>query len=141
MLDCGQSLNPAVDIGQIEGGFVMGLGYFMQEKVMYDAQTADLISIGTWEYKPPNVQDIPSLLNVTLMRNKFNTQGILGSKAVGEPPYILANSVYFAVKMAVASARADAGHGDEYTTLDVPTTIDVRQLGCLVTPNRFVMPQ
>ncbi|KAJ1392775.1 molybdopterin binding aldehyde oxidase/xanthine dehydrogenase, partial [Ochromonadaceae sp. CCMP2298] len=96
--DCGQSLNPAIDCGQIEGALVMGLGYFLTEK-------GQLLTSGTWEYKPPLAQEVPALLTLTLLKNVYNKEGILGSKAVGEPPYIVANSVYFAVKDAVLSAR------------------------------------
>ena len=138
--DCGQSLNPAVDIGQIEGALVMGLGYFLTERVQYDTETAQLLTNGTWEYKPPLAQDIPGVLNVTLLKNKFNESGVLGSKAVGEPPYVIANSVYFALKMALTSARVDAGAGAGFFDLEVPATIDVRQQAALVRPSRFVMP-
>lgn len=136
--DCGQSLNPSVDIGQIEGALVMGLGYFLTERVQYDDQ-AQLQSIGSWEYKPFMAPDAPAVLNVTLLKNMYNQSGILGSKGVGEPPYIISSSVYFALKMAIYSARADAGE-DGYFSLDVPATVDQRQLACLVNPTRFVLP-
>lgn len=160
--DCGQSLNPAVDIGQIEGALVMALGYYLTERVEYNKTNGQLLTAGTWEYKPPLAQDIPGLINITLLKNKYNQSGILGSKAVGEPPYIVSNSVYFALKMAINSARKDAlpyqpntsnsssssssNNSNATTTttvhfaLDVPATVDQRQLSCLVTPNRFVMP-
>lgn len=138
--DCGQSLNPAVDVGQIEGALVMGLGYFLTERVEYDETNGQLLTNGTWEYKPPMAQDIPGVLNVTLLRNKYNESGILGSKAVGEPPYVVANSVYFALKMAVTSSRVDAGAGAGHFDMEVPATVDVRQQACLVSPGRFVMP-
>lgn len=128
--DCGVSLNPAVDIGQIEGGLVMGLGYFLQEHVQYDSKTADLDTIGTWEYKPPNAQDVPSVFNVTLLPNLYNKDGILGSKATGEPPYILANSIYFATKMAIDSSRNYATR-QSYQQLACPLTVDIRQQACM----------
>ena len=138
--DCGQSLNPAVDIGQIEGALVSGLGYFLTERVQYDTDNGQLLTNGTWEYKPPLAQDVPATLNVTLLKNKYNVSGILGSKAVGEPPYVVANSVYFALKMAIASARLDAGAGSGHFDMEVPATVEVRQQACLVTPSRFIMP-
>eukprot|EP00595_Chromulina_sp_UTEXLB2642_P001383 CAMPEP_0196762962 /NCGR_PEP_ID=MMETSP1095-20130614/3124_1 /TAXON_ID=96789 ORGANISM="Chromulina nebulosa, Strain UTEXLB2642" /NCGR_SAMPLE_ID=MMETSP1095 /ASSEMBLY_ACC=CAM_ASM_000446 /LENGTH=826 /DNA_ID=CAMNT_0042115135 /DNA_START=1752 /DNA_END=4232 /DNA_ORIENTATION=+ len=137
--DCGQSLNPAVDIGQIEGGFVMGLGYFLTEAVNYDTSNGYLKSVGTWEYKPPLSSDIPSKFSITFLKNVYNNSGILGSKAVGEPPYIISNSIYFALKMAIKSARSDAGI-NKYFELDVPSTIDIRQQASLVTRNRLVLP-
>jgi len=165
--DCGQSLNPVIDIGQIEGAVVMALGYFLTERMSYDSSSAALLTTGTWDYKPPLLQDIPGIINITLLKNKYNISGILGSKAVGEPPYIVSNSIYFALKMAIRSARMDAfsskkyqmtsistttcnnnhdgiGGGDVVVSdvfeLDVPATIDTRHLSCLVTSDRFVMP-
>jgi len=136
--DCGRSLNQAVDIGQIEGGFIMGLGYLTSERVEFD-DNGLLQSIGSWEYKPPLAQDIPSIFNVTLLAKAANKQGILRSKAVGEPSLVLSHSIYFALKNAILSARADAGV-TEYFDVDAPMTIDVRQLSSLVVPNRFMMP-
>lgn len=137
--DCGQSLNPAIDIGQIEGGIVMGLGYFVSERVEWDSNTGIISTPGTWEYKPPLLQDIPRVLNITLLKNDYNTEGILGSKATAEPPFMAANSFFFAIKMAIAAARADAGV-NEFLEMDAPATIDVRQRASLVNPHRFVMP-
>jgi xanthine dehydrogenase/oxidase len=144
--DCGISLNPALDIGQIEGGFIMGLGYFLQESVEYD-ELGNLISNGTWEYKPPLASDIPSVFNVTLLANTPNPSGILRSKAVGEPPCVISNSVYFATKSAIASARRDSPKSWDASTatatdfeLPVPSTIDVRHLACQCIPSRYVMP-
>lgn len=136
--DCGKSLNPAVDIGQIEGAYMMGLGYFLTERVSYDSSGL-LESAGTWEYKPPMVQEVPSVFNVTLLKKSPNKSGILGSKAVGEPPYVLANSVYFATKQAIMAARKDAGVNG-FVSLDANLTVDVRQKSSLVNPKRFLLP-
>lgn len=136
--DCGKSLNPAVDIGQIEGAYMMGLGYFLTERVSYDSNGV-LQSAGTWEYKPPMIQEVPSVFNVTLLKKSPNKNGILGSKAVGEPPYVLANSVYFATKQAIMAARKDAGVSG-FVSLDANLTVDVRQRASLVDPQRFVLP-
>ena len=61
LFDCGISMNPAVDIGQIEGAFIQGLGYMTTEELPYDTvyNPGQPIAIGTWEYKPPEVLDIP----------------------------------------------------------------------------------
>lgn len=101
--------------------------------------SSTLLTTGTWEYKPPTAQDVPSAMKVTLLKNMNNKNGILGSKAVGEPPNIVANSIYFAMRMAIRAARADAGVSGHFQ-LDVPSTVDVRQQACLVNPSRFVMP-
>jgi xanthine dehydrogenase/oxidase len=93
--DCGQSLNPIVDIGQIEGAFVQGIGFFLTEETIFDPNTGRVVNNGTWDYKPPASQDIPIDLRVTLLPNLPNSAGILRSKGSGEPPYILAASVKF----------------------------------------------
>jgi xanthine dehydrogenase molybdopterin-binding subunit B len=87
-------MNPAVDMGQIIGGFVMGMGnirlnYFIDcfkgyhtvEQVIYDTNSisGDLITNSTWEYKVPSHKDIPINFNVTLLKNSFNPLGVLGN--------------------------------------------------------------
>jgi xanthine dehydrogenase/oxidase len=85
------------------------------------------------------VQEVPSVFNVTLLAKTPNKAGVMGSKAVGEPPYVLANSVYFATKHAIMAARKDAGVTG-FVSLDGNLTVDVRQRACLVAPDRFVLP-
>jgi xanthine dehydrogenase/oxidase len=116
----------------------MGLGYFLTEHVVYDAD-GSLLTNGSFEYKLPQVKEIPAVFNVTLLDNIYNKDGILGSKATGEPCMVISNSIYFAVKMAIASARVDAGDAS-YFNLNVPSVVDVRQQACLVSPSRFVLP-
>jgi xanthine dehydrogenase/oxidase len=120
--DCGEQLNAYIDVGQIEGGFIMGLGYFLTEKVVFD-QTGALKSVGTWEYKPPGMLDIPREFNVRLLSNVGNNAegNVLRSKAVGEPPMVSSMSVWFAVREAVLAA---GGSMD----LMCPATIDERLL-------------
>ena len=138
--DCGISMNPSIDIGQIEGAYVMGLGYFLTESVKHESD-GTLFTNGTWEYKPPMIADIPSVFNVTLLKDAPNDAGILRSKATGEPPYIITNSVYFATKMAISSARKDVSGENVSFDLPVPATVELRQLACLPnSPHRFLMP-
>ncbi|KDO20485.1 hypothetical protein SPRG_14003 [Saprolegnia parasitica CBS 223.65] len=132
MYDCGVSLNPAIDIGQIEGALVMALGFFFQEEVLYDPHGV-LLSSGTWEYKIPSTKDIPQQLHVTLLDKSENEQGIMSSKAVGEPPFQLANSIYFAIKDAIAHSRDERGL-HEFFQLDLPATVKRRQQAANVTP-------
>ena len=108
-------LNPAVDIGQIEGGFLQGLGQVLCEDVIYDTASARLLTRSTWDYHPPSSQDIPLSLNVTLLPNSPNTapQTVLGSKASAEPPVMLCNSVFFAVKVRQQSSTTGAGDRDK----------------------------
>jgi len=134
--DCGQSLNPDIDVGQIEGAFIMGVGYFFTEQTVYDDTTAKFLSTGTWNYKPPFPLDIPQTFNVTLLADAPNPVGILRSKATGEPPYSLANSVYFAVRHALAAARTDAGLSGWFE-MPVPATVDEIGINGGVDPSKF----
>ncbi|XP_019856500.1 PREDICTED: xanthine dehydrogenase/oxidase-like [Amphimedon queenslandica] len=137
LYDCGQSINPEIDIGQVEGAFVMGLGYFLTEKVIYDTDTGALLTHNTWEYKPPTTKDIPIDFRIELLKNAPNPTGVLGSKAVGEPPLCMSSAALYAVKRAIESARHDAGE-DQPFTLSAPATVEVTQQACLVDSSKFV---
>lgn len=102
--DCGKSLNPGIDIGQVEGAFVQGIGYLFEETIISDE--GKLVSDGTWEYKIPSYDTIPRELNVELLHSSGNSKGILSSKASGEPPLLLAFSVHAAIRHAVRAARS-----------------------------------
>ena len=100
--DVGQSLNPAIDIGQIEGGFVQGLGYLTCEELVWDQQGA-LRTHAPSTYKIPTAGDIPEIFNVALLNRPNHEPTIYRSKAVGEPPLMLALSAWFAIADAVSS--------------------------------------
>ncbi|MEB4593223.1 xanthine dehydrogenase molybdopterin binding subunit [Candidatus Thiothrix sp. Deng01] len=101
--DVGQSLNPALDIGQIEGGFIQGMGWLTTEELWWDAK-GRLRTHAPSTYKIPVAGDIPPVFHVKLLENNANVeQTIYRSKAVGEPPLMLAMSVFFALRDAVAS--------------------------------------
>lgn len=68
--DVGASVNPAVDVGQVEGAFVMSLGLFLTEELKYNPETGMLLTQDTWEYKPPGGHDIPEDFRVTFFRGK-----------------------------------------------------------------------
>lgn len=78
--DTGNSLSPAIDMGQVEGAYVFGLGYWTTEKIVHDENNGKLLSSGTCEYKPPGVKDIPEDFRVTLLNNAPNPNGVLRSK-------------------------------------------------------------
>lgn len=136
--DGGISLNPDVDIGQIEGGFIQALGHHLTEEILHDTKTGQLVTNGTWNYHPPISADIPIKFNVTLLPNTPNTQAgnVLGSKATAEPPLMMANSVFLAAKDAIYSARADNGTTGWFQ-LDTPATPLRVQQACLVTPKNL----
>ena len=101
--DCGTSLNPAIDRGQIEGGFVQGLGWLTTEELVWD-KAGRLKTHAPSTYKIPVASDRPRIFNVDLLENSPNAKATIHrSKAVGEPPLMLAISVLHALSDAVAS--------------------------------------
>jgi len=100
--DCGQSLNPAIDLGQVEGGFIQGMGWLTAEELWWDQQ-GQLKTHAPSTYKIPVCSDLPADFRVELLQSGKNTEDtIYRSKAVGEPPLMLALSVFYAIKDAVA---------------------------------------
>ncbi|XP_066389178.1 indole-3-acetaldehyde oxidase-like isoform X3 [Miscanthus floridulus] len=127
--DCGQSLNPAVDLGQVEGAFVQGIGYFMNEEYVTNSDGL-LISDGTWTYKIPTVDTIPKQFNVKLLNSGFHKKRVLSSKASGEPPLLLAASVHCATREAIRAARNEPhcsgfGPSPSHFDLEVPAIMPV----------------
>ncbi|MCQ4259127.1 xanthine dehydrogenase molybdopterin binding subunit [Stutzerimonas stutzeri] len=101
--DVGASLNPAIDIGQVEGGFVQGMGWLTMEELVWNDK-GKLMTSGPASYKVPAVADMPLDLRVKLVENRKNPEDtVFHSKAVGEPPFMLGISVWCAIKDAVAS--------------------------------------
>ncbi len=116
--DCGASLNPAIDIGQIEGGFVQGQGWLTSEELVWDKQ-GHLLTHGPSTYKIPGSRDVAPTFNVHILEDMPNpVPTIFRSKAVGEPPLLLAISVWLAIRDAV-SRVADHRHTPR---LDAPAT-------------------
>lgn len=110
--DTGESMSPSIDIGQIEGGFVMGMGIWLTENLVYDPKTAELLTDRSWNYKPPGAKDIPVDFRVKLVQKKPNPCFVLRSKAVGEPPVTMGVVVSFALRHAIDAARRDNGFKD-----------------------------
>ena len=116
--DCGKSLNPALDLGQIEGAFVQGMGWLTTEELWWD-ESGRLKTHGPSTYKIPGSRDVPPRFNVRLLSDAPNKEAtVFRSKAVGEPPLMLAISVWLAVRDAIASL-ADYKLSP---VLDAPTT-------------------
>ncbi|TXG73327.1 hypothetical protein EZV62_001906 [Acer yangbiense] len=136
ILDLGYSLNPAIDIGQIEGAFVQGLGWVALEELKWgDADhkwvpPGCLLTCGPGNYKIPSLNDVPFKFHVSLLKGHPNVTAIHSSKAVGEPPFFLASAAFFAIKDAIIAARAEAGH-NEWFPLDNPATPERIRMACL----------
>ena len=133
--DCGKSQNPAVDIGQIEGAFMQGVGYVMYEEVVHQPdgpRKGVLVTNNTWTYKPPAVTSVPRLLNVDLYPcPDKDTNPLSSSKEVGEPPMALAGTVFFAIKHAIIAARRDQGDAG-WIEFEAPATVTRVRQACVV---------
>lgn len=140
LYDCGKSINPVVDLGQVEGAFVQGLGFFLMEEALI-ASDGVLQSPGTWDYKPPLLPDMPSEWKVSLLENGNFDKGFLSSKASGEPPLILSTSAMMAVRRAVVAARTELfGVGAEAINnfrLDAPATPERIHRACAASMGRL----
>jgi xanthine dehydrogenase large subunit len=102
LYDAGRSLNPAIDIGQVEGGFIQGMGWLTTEQLCWNSE-GKLTTHAPSTYKIPSVSDCPEHFHMRLYDNSNITDSIHRSKAVGEPPLLLPFSVFFAIRDAVAS--------------------------------------
>lgn len=133
IMDVGKSLNPGIDIGQIEGAFAQGMGLTTMEEVVVDDRNTrtpgKIFTRGPSTYKIPGFKDIPLQLNVHLYPNSSNDGTIYSSKGIGEPPLFLGSSVYFAIKDAISTFRKESGQSD-YFELESPATCEKIVLAC-----------
>ncbi len=115
--DVGDSLNKNIDLGQVCGAFIQGVGWVTTEEIKWD-DSGRLLTCSPDTYKIPTVQDIPGIFNVRLLENAANPDTIRKSKAVGEPPLMLAFSVWMALRYAVSAIGKHAFDPD----LSIPAT-------------------
>jgi xanthine dehydrogenase large subunit len=118
--DVGDSIAPLIDLGQIEGGFVQGLGWLTLEELLWDAQ-GRVATAGASTYKLPSWPEMPEVFNVAFLERAAEPGVVFGSKAVGEPPLMLAFSVREAIREAIA-AFGDGGGIGGIVNLDSPAT-------------------
>ena len=137
VFDVGRSINPAIDIGQIEGGFVQGMGWTTTEELVWGdnehpwiKEKGKLYSTAL-RYKIPNVFQIPKDFRVTLIRNAGcpKTPLVYRSKAIGEPPFCLGTSVFWAIKDAIYARRKESG-ALGWTRMDSPCTPERVRMAC-----------
>ncbi|MSP16960.1 MAG: xanthine dehydrogenase molybdopterin binding subunit [Myxococcales bacterium] len=131
LMDLGRPVNEPLDLGQVSGAFIQGMGWVTTEKLFYDRKGA-LLSHAPSTYKIPNVQDTPRDFRIRLLGNEENRANVRGTKAAGEPPLLLALSVWTAIGDAVAQSPERDG---AWPQLEVPAT----QEECLraLAPARF----
>ncbi|MFE0641927.1 xanthine dehydrogenase molybdopterin binding subunit [Streptomyces sp. NPDC058877] len=124
--DVGDSLSPMIDIGQVEGGFVQGAGWLTLEDLRWDtgdgAHRGRLLTQGASTYKLPSFSEMPEEFHVTLLEDAAEEGAVYGSKAVGEPPLMLALSVREALRQAVA-AFGPTGVGVELASPATPEAV------------------
>ena len=120
--DCGKSLNPLLDVGQAEGGFLFGVGYYMMEDLIYSDE-GRLITGNVSGYKIPSCGDVPMEWDIELLNYRPEGKGIHNSKGIGESNIQLGLSVYFAAKEAVRAARKEAGMSPEFQ-LGFPASVN-----------------
>jgi xanthine dehydrogenase large subunit len=128
LIDIGRSINPGVDRGQVIGGFIQGMGWVTTESLIYDAK-GNLLSHSPTTYKIPAITDVPEMFNVATFDNNDNVRNVYRSKAVGEPPLMLAIAVWAAAKNALAYIGPSAS-----AALQLPATGE-EMLRCLTLSN------
>lgn len=115
--DTGKSVNPGIDIGQVEGGYIQGMGWVTSEECRYDSK-GNLLNHSPDTYKIPTIDDIPAEFIVDLLPEAPNPDTIHNSKAVGEPPFMLAFSVWLAIKDAISAV----GNHQYEPDFEIPAT-------------------
>jgi len=146
LMDVGKSINPAIDIGQIEGAFTQGFGWLTIEELLWGnkkypwIKEGQLFTRGPGTYKIPAFNDVPVDFRVHLA-NTTNQYAVHSSKAVGEPPFFLGSAVFFAIKEAINAARKDNGLQDTYYPLDAPATSERIRMACGDQFVRLVVPE
>jgi xanthine dehydrogenase/oxidase len=129
--DVGNSINPAIDYGQIEGAFIQGQGLFTIEESLW-TRSGQLFTRGPGTYKIPGFSDIPQIFNASMLRNDNDgkpltwnhLRTVQSSKGIGEPPLFLGSTVFFALREAVKAAREMNGKGVKGWALDSPATAE-----------------
>lgn len=128
VMDLGTSINPAVDIGQIEGAFMQGYGLYTMEEILF-LNSGKQHTVGPSNYKIPTVNDIPREFNVSLLTGAPNPRAVCSSKAVGEPPLFMASAVFFAIKEAIIASRKTKNLGAEFE-FNIPATSARIRMAC-----------
>ncbi|XP_044731678.1 xanthine dehydrogenase-like [Chrysoperla carnea] len=139
--DVGESLSPLVDVGQIEGAFIMGLGYWLHEDMKYDENTGQLLNVRSLKYHPPGLKDIPIDWRIQFRQKSASDEGgVLRSKATGEPALCMSVSVAYAIRHALAAARKESDpNSDPWVRIYGPTTQSEILLSSLPNHSQYVL--
>ncbi|XP_045773781.1 xanthine dehydrogenase 1-like [Maniola jurtina] len=136
--DTGRSVNPEIDVGQVEGAFIMGTGYWTHEHLVYDPDTGELLTNRTWDYWVPQARDIPQDFRIYFRKRSFSTELILGAKGTGEPATCMGIVVAFALRAAIAALRLESGiPKTQWFPIDGPFTVDKIGVACAVNTDDF----
>ena len=136
MVDLGTSINPAIDIGQVEGAFLQGLGWLTTEELVYGDRQHKWVrpgwnkTNGPGNYKIPTMDDVPREWNVKIRKGDKNRGVVHGSKGVGEPPLFLGASTIFAIRNAIMQARKSQGKESKWLEIDAPFTKERIRMAC-----------
>ncbi|XP_075977357.1 xanthine dehydrogenase-like [Anticarsia gemmatalis] len=135
--DVGKSVSPEIDVGQVQGAFIMGVGYWTSERLTY-ADTGELLTNRTWNLHVPLCTDIPQDFRVYFRENSYSYPAILGAKAVGEPPLCMSICVALAIREAISEARSDSGiPKSQWFPIEGPSTVDVIALSTATKKEQF----
>jgi xanthine dehydrogenase/oxidase len=141
LYDAHKSPNPAIDIGQIEGAFVQGMGYVTTEEVIFN-EHGGLVTDNTWTYKPPCSKTIPIDFRVSLHQpdatldkhaSAAENLAVKSAKTTGEPSMLMGCSVWFAIRRAIMACRRDHLGDNRWVAMDCPATSEAIQMHCGVT--------
>ncbi len=132
LMDLGRPINHDLDIGQVTGGFIQGMGWVTTEKLFYTKQ-GELKSHSPSTYKIPSIQDTPRVFNVSLINNNENVANVRGTKAAGEPPLLTAISVWTAIHDAIRDRHIKGRQ--PFPRLELPATQE--QILRVLLPDRF----
>lgn len=132
----GTSLNPQIDIGQIEGAYVQGVGLFTMEELIWGdhsdhkwTKPGALFTRGPGTYKIPSFNDVPLDMRVELLSDAPNPRAVYSSKAIGEPPLFLGASTFFALRNACGAYREQQGLTG-YFPMNSPATVERLRMAC-----------
>ncbi|KAJ8720096.1 hypothetical protein PYW07_012139 [Mythimna separata] len=134
--DVGTSANPKLDVGQMQGAYIMGLGYHTCEKLILDKETGKLLNNRSLTYHVPLALDIPVEFNVKLRYNSKNINGVLGAKACGEMGICMSHGVTHALRQCIVESRKDSGYDpNEWINIRNKATPYVKMENFILTPD------